>query len=81
MDPKTEYLIDEKYSFQDLVDIDRLRELFEAFSQSTGFTTGLVSYPDQELLIGTGWRDICTKFHRAFSDSEVHCKQSNLELT
>ncbi len=74
-------LVDGKYSFQDLVDIDRLRGMFERFSQATGFTTGLVSFPDQELLIGTGWREICTKFHRAFPVSEVHCKQSNKELT
>ncbi len=81
MDPEREYLVDGQYSFRDLVDIDQLREMFERFSQATGFTTGLVSYPDQELLIGTGWRDICTKFHRASPVSEVHCKRSNLELT
>ena len=74
-------LIDGKYSFKELVAIDRLKDMFERFSQATGFTTGLVSYPDQELLIGTGWRDICTNFHRAYPVSEVHCKQSNLELT
>ncbi len=69
------------HSFKDLVDIERLRDTFERFSQATGFTTGLASYPEQELLIGTGWRDICTKFHRACPISEVHCKQSNLDLT
>ena len=74
-------LVDGVYSFRDLVDLDRLGKIFEQFSQATGFTTGLVTYPEQELLIGTGWRDICTKFHRAYPDSEIHCKQSNLELT
>jgi len=81
MKSKQKNLVEGKYSFEDLVDISHLRKMFERFSQATGFTTGLVSYPDQKLLIGTGWRDICTKFHRAFPDSEVHCKQSNLELT
>ncbi len=81
MNSPKEYLVDGKYSFKELVAIDRLKDMFERFSQATGFTTGLISYPDQELLIGTGWRDICTKFHRAFPVSEVHCKQSNLELT
>ena len=76
-----QYLVDGKYSFKDLVDIDRFRVMFERFSQATGFTTSLVSYPDQELLIDTGWRDICINFHRVVQDSEVHCKQSNLELT
>ena len=74
-------MVDGKYSFQDLIDIEQLHELFEGFSQATGFATGLCSYPHQELLIGTGWRDICTKFHRAFPASEAQCKKSNLELT
>jgi PAS domain S-box-containing protein len=75
------HLVDGKYSFKDLVDIDRLRVMFERFSQATGFTTGLISYPGQDLLISTGWRDICTRFHRVFPSSNVHCKQSNLTLT
>ncbi|MBU0473538.1 MAG: PAS domain S-box protein [Bacteroidetes bacterium] len=77
----TKNLVDGKYSFKDLVDINQLRNLFELFSKSTGFTTGLVSYPEQELLIGTGWRDICVKFHRVFPESEIHCKSSNFALT
>ncbi len=81
MDPKPEFLVDGKYSFKELVNIDQLRQMFESFSQSTGFTTGLVSFPDQELLISTGWRDICTQFHRAFPASAVHCTQSNIDLT
>jgi PAS domain S-box-containing protein len=78
---RNKYLVDGKYSFKELVAIDRLKDMFEHFSQATGFMTGLVSYPDQELLINTGWRDICTKFHRAYPVSEIHCQQSNLALT
>ena len=81
MNPKQEYLVNEKYSLQDLVDIEHLREMFENFSQATGFTTELISYPEQKQLICTGWRKICTKFHQAFPGSKHHCKQSNLELT
>jgi len=76
-----EFLVDGKYSFKDLVDIDRLRRMFESFSQATNFTTALISYPDQELLISTGFRDICSTFHRAFPASEAQCKVSNKELT
>lgn len=74
-------LVDKQYSFEDLVDIEQLRLIFEKFSIATGFTTGLVSYPDQTLLIKTGWRDVCTKFHRQFDTSNIHCKASNIELT
>ena len=76
-----ENLVDGQYRFEDLVDIEQLRSIFEKFSTATGFTTGLVSYPDQKLLIGTGWRDVCTKFHREYNSSNIHCTTSNIELT
>jgi len=81
MKPDHESLVDGRYSFLDLVDIEALRRVFGEFSSATGFTAGLVSHPDQELLVATDWRDICTKFHRAFPVSEFLCKQSNRELT
>jgi PAS domain S-box-containing protein len=73
-------LIDGKYSIKDLVDLDRLRLIFESFSLATGFTTGLISYPDLEILIGTGWRNICINYHRACPESEKYCKLSNQYL-
>jgi len=75
------YLIDGKYSIKDLIDLEFLRSIFEKFSEATGFTTGLISFPDMELPVSTGWRDICTKFHRAVPESEKHCKESNRFLT
>ncbi len=80
LDP-AEYLVDGLYSIEDLVDIDRLRALFEGFSKATGFTTGFVSYPEQKLLIATGWRNICTKFHRECPASAEFCHESNIALT
>lgn len=74
-------LLEGKYSIQDLVDIDRLKEIFEKFSLVTGFTFGLIAHPSQEVLIATGWRDICAKFHRIVPESSEHCKHSNASLT
>jgi signal transduction histidine kinase len=75
------YLVDGKYGIRDLVDIETLQTVFTAFSDATGFTAGLVEYPLQKVLIATGWRDICAKFHRAFPDSLRQCKKSNALLT
>jgi PAS domain S-box-containing protein len=69
------------YGIRDLVDIECLRRILEQFSAATGFTTGLVAEPDQELLIATGWRKICMEFHRACPESEKCCKESNKILT
>ncbi len=74
-------LIDGKYAFCDLVDIPRLHAMLEAFSVATGFTTELILFPDQELISSTGWRDICTKFHRVCPASANFCHKSNVELT
>ena len=71
------YLVNGKYTIKDLVDINYLKKIMESFSTATGFTTGFVSYPDQEVLFGTGWREICTKFHRANPNSVKCCKKSN----
>ena len=74
-------LIDGEYSFTDLVNMESLRKVLEKFSSATGFTTGLVSFPAQEVLVATGWKEICTKFHRAFPESAKHCRKSNIDLT
>jgi DNA-binding CsgD family transcriptional regulator/ligand-binding sensor protein len=75
------HLVDGKYSITDLVDIEILHKALEKFSLASGFTAGLLEYPSQKILIGTGWRNICTKFHRAFPGSAENCRDSNIHLT
>jgi len=75
------HLVDGKCSIKDLIDIESLRKILEKFSIATGFAAGFLEHPSQEILIATGWRDICTKFHRAFPESAKHCKDSNIYLT
>jgi len=70
-------LLNDKYSITDFIDIEELRQILEAFSAATGFTTGFVEQKTKQVLISTGWHDICTKFHRGAKDSAVHCKTSN----
>ena len=76
----SDYLVDGKYSITDLLDIEKLRYIFEKFTQSTGFTIGFLDHPDLNILVATGWRDICTKFHRGCKASEDICTKSNLHL-
>ncbi|GBE35132.1 putative histidine kinase sensor domain protein [bacterium BMS3Bbin06] len=74
-------LENKEYSLAEVVDIGELRLLFEAFSKFSGFTTGLVEQGTNEVIIATGWRDICVKFHRVNPKSAAHCKTSNKQLT
>lgn len=74
-------MTDEQLSLQYLVDIPELQKLFECFSEATGFTTGLVDEKSGELLVRSGWREICTRFHRINPESERLCLASNFELS
>jgi len=74
------FLVDGRYSITDLVDIDHLRNLFERFTGATGFTIGFLDHPGLNILIATGWRDICTKFHRNSPVAMGNCTASNRHL-
>ena len=71
----------DQLTFKDLVDLNELELLFESFSSATGFTTGLLDYETKEVLLGTGWRDICVKFHHKCTSSLKHCNTSNEKLS
>ncbi len=73
-------LVDGRYSILDLVDIDQLRTIFEQFHKATGFTIGFLDHPGLNILISTGWRDICTKFHRQCPLAAEVCTRSNTRL-
>jgi ligand-binding sensor protein/DNA-binding CsgD family transcriptional regulator len=75
------HLVDGKYSITDLIDIEVLNKTLEKFSLASGFTAGLLEYPSRKILIGTGLRNICTKFHRACPESAENCRDSNIHLT
>jgi len=68
-------------SIENLIDIKKLEEIFLKFSKLTGYTTGFVKQDTREVLVSTGWTDIC-KFHHRGTDSSVHiCQDSNAALT
>ena len=69
-----------KYEIGDLVDLAQLRTVFEKFTKATGFTIGFLDHPGKDILIATGWRDICTKFHRACPAAAKACLKSNARL-
>ncbi len=78
--PDSNHLVDGKYAIADLVDLEELKKLFQGFSDATGFTIGFLDHPGLNVLIATGWLDICTEFHRANPLSACACLKSNLHL-
>ena len=76
----TTHLVDGKYGIRDLVDLVELRRMFARFTEATGFTIGFLDHPGLNILIATGWQDICTKFHRGCPISADICARSNRRL-
>ena len=70
-----------KLDIEDLIEGKQLEVLFEKFSHLTGFTTGLIKQDTREVLISSGWTDICKTYHRGTQSSEYICMDSNKELT
>jgi len=64
----------------DLVDLDQLKNLFEMISHATGFTIGFLDHPGMNILLATGWKRVCTDFHRRCPASEGQCFTSNYQL-
>jgi len=65
--------------FSELVDIDKLRELCESYTTINGAVTAILDL-DGEILIATGWKDICTRFHRVNDPTASRCLESDTVL-
>ncbi len=67
------------YTLKDLVEINVLQSLCEKFSKLTQTVTAILDL-DGNILVATGWQDICTKFHRVNLETASHCKESDTVL-
>ncbi|MHC9542082.1 MAG: PocR ligand-binding domain-containing protein [Vulcanimicrobiota bacterium] len=65
--------------FIELVDISMLRELCESFTTVTDAATAILDL-EGNVLIATGWQDICTRFHRVNPRTESRCLESDTVL-
>jgi PAS domain S-box-containing protein len=63
----------------DLIDFEKVNSLLEGFNQSTGFVTAILDL-DGNVLSKSGWRQICTGFHRIHPETARKCLISDTEL-
>ena len=49
----------------------------DAHYQSTGIPIGLIDACDNSILVGAGWQDICTQFHRVHPETQKRCQESD----
>ena len=63
----------------DLIDIERLQSLMEKFTAATATATALLDL-EGNILVATGWQDICTQFHRVHPETNKLCRESDVAL-
>jgi PAS domain S-box-containing protein len=68
-----------KPSFHELVEMDELQSLCDIFSKLTGFVAAILDM-EGNVLVATGWQEICTEFHRKNPETAEACRKSDTVL-
>ena len=63
-----------------ILDVPALQSLMDDFFAVTGIANALIDLKGK-VLVGAGWQDICTKFHRVNPQTQKNCVESDLVLT
>jgi PAS domain S-box len=63
----------------ELIDFEKVNKLLEGFNQSTGFVTAILDL-NGNVLSKSGWRQICTEFHRVNPETSRNCTISDTML-
>ena len=66
-------------SLSELVDVTRLQHLCDSLSDATGMTLAVLDLSG-EMLVASGWQDICTRFHRSGQASLEGCLESDAQI-
>jgi diguanylate cyclase (GGDEF)-like protein/PAS domain S-box-containing protein len=61
------------------IDFNRFNILLEGFNKSTGFVTAILDV-EGNIISKSGWRHICTDFHRVNAETIKNCKISDTVL-
>lgn len=63
----------------DYIEFEKVDSLLEGFNKATGFVTAILDL-DGKVLSKSGWRQICTEFHRVNPDTAKNCTISDTIL-
>jgi ligand-binding sensor protein len=68
-----------KINILDTIDFAKVDSLLEGFNKSTGFVTAILDL-DGNIVSKSGWRQMCTEFHRINPETSKKCTISDTEL-
>ena len=61
----------------DILDVPELQAIMDEFYKLTNIGIGIIDIKGK-VLVGTGWQDICTKFHRVNPKTARNCLESDM---
>lgn len=64
----------------DILDPEAVQKLMDEFYALTGVPMSVIDL-EGRLLVGVGWQDICTRFHRKHPETRSNCLESDLRLS
>ena len=65
------------FRISDLLDLKSIQKMADAHYQTAGMPIGIIDAMDGSILVGSGWQDICVKFHRSDPVALQSCRESN----
>ncbi len=74
------YYAIEQEEFGNVIDIQQIQSLMDDFHKLTNIGIAIIDLKGN-ILVATGWQDICTKFHRVHPDTLRNCIESDMRLT
>ncbi|MCC4770856.1 PAS domain S-box protein [Methanosarcina sp. DH2] len=70
----------ENLELAEILDVEAIQPLMDNFYKLTHIPMGLNDLKGN-VLVGVGWQDICTRFHRVHPETCKHCVESNIKLS
>ncbi|MDY9926681.1 PocR ligand-binding domain-containing protein [Methanosarcina sp.] len=64
----------------EIIDVQAVQSIMDDFYKFAHITMALLDLKGN-VLIGVGWQDICTKFHRVHPETCKHCVESDIKLS
>ena len=69
-----------KADLADIIEVPKIQSLMDDFYKLTKIGMAIVDLEDN-ILVSTGWQDICSKFHRVHETTKANCVESDCYLT
>ncbi|MBI5548398.1 MAG: PocR ligand-binding domain-containing protein [Deltaproteobacteria bacterium] len=69
-----------RYRLGELLDMAMVQRLAAANFAAAGMPIGIIDAVDGSVLVGAGWQEICSKFHRVHPVTAARCRESDAHI-